>query len=80
MKQIQISYFAILREERGLREETRKTKAATVKELYGDLIYEFGFSVKPEHLRVAINEEFRDWHTPFEENDHVVFLPPVSGG
>jgi molybdopterin converting factor small subunit len=31
-------------------------------------------------LRVAINNEFRDWSTPLAEGDAVVFIPPVAGG
>jgi molybdopterin converting factor small subunit len=31
-------------------------------------------------LRVAVNDEFRDWTWPLQANDRVVFIPPVAGG
>jgi molybdopterin converting factor small subunit len=31
-------------------------------------------------LRVAVNDEFRDWSSALEPNDRVVFIPPVAGG
>ena len=38
------------------------------------------FSLQPEMLRVAINEEFGDWAQPLAAGDSVVFIPPVAGG
>jgi molybdopterin converting factor small subunit len=31
-------------------------------------------------LRVAVNDEFRDWTVPLASGDRVVFIPPVAGG
>jgi molybdopterin converting factor small subunit len=31
-------------------------------------------------LKVAVNDEFRDWDTPLAAGDRVVFIPPVAGG
>ena len=31
-------------------------------------------------LRVAVNEEFREWGAPLAANDRIVFIPPVAGG
>ena len=43
-----------------------------------DLAYQLGFA--PEHLRVAVNDEFTDWDRPLQSGDTVAFLPPMSGG
>ena len=39
----------------------------------------YGFPKLPS-LKVAINDEFRDWHAPLADGDCVVFIPPVAGG
>jgi molybdopterin converting factor small subunit len=39
-----------------------------------------GFTLPLSMLRVAVNEEFRDWSSPLAANDRVVFIPPVAGG
>ena len=38
------------------------------------------FSLAPEMLRVAVNDEFADWSAPLADGDAVVFIPPVAGG
>ncbi len=56
------------------------TAARTPRELYAELGARYPFTLAPEMLRVAINNEFRDWSTPLAEGDAVVFIPPVAGG
>ncbi len=79
-KTIQIRYFALLREERGLENETLTTQAQTAGELYEQLKERFRFSLSAQVLRVAVNESFKPWNTPLLNNDTVVFIPPVAGG
>ena len=79
-KTIHLQYFALLREERGLSNETIETKAATALELYEELKEQHGFRLSSELLRVAINDEFKRWDSPLKTNDTVVFIPPVAGG
>ena len=31
-------------------------------------------------VRVAINQQFADPHTPLQHGDELAFLPPISGG
>ena len=80
MNQIQIRYFAQLREQRGCAEETVSTSAETPADLYRELASTHGFRLGPEHLQVAVNDEFRDWNTPLADKDTVVFIAPVAGG
>jgi len=77
---IHIRYFAVLREQAGLGDETIATTAASPAALYAELAARHGLHLDPALLRVSINERFADMHTPLHHNDRVVFIPPVSGG
>jgi molybdopterin converting factor small subunit len=34
----------------------------------------------PAGIRVAINQQFAEAHTPLADGDELAFLPPISGG
>ena len=74
MKKITLQYFALLREQAGCSEERRETAAAPPAELYAEVQARHGFTLPLSMLRVAVNEEFRDWWSPLEANDRVVFI------
>jgi molybdopterin converting factor subunit 1 len=80
VKKITLQYFAVLREQAGCSEERVATTAATAAELYEEARVRHGFTLPLSMLRVAVNEEFRDWSSPLEAGDRVVFIPPVAGG
>lgn len=77
---IDVRYFALLRDERGLAEESLVSAAATPLALYHELRLRHGFSLPPERLLVAIGDAFAAWDQPLAEGDTIVFLPPVAGG
>jgi sulfur-carrier protein len=79
-KNLNILYFALLRDQRGLSEEAIQSDALDAKALYKRLQEEHGFTLTTCQLRVAINEAFADWDTTLSEGDQVVFIPPVAGG
>jgi molybdopterin converting factor subunit 1 len=79
-KTVRVRYFAILREQRGLDEETITTGASTAADLYEELRGLHRFTLPGDRLRVAINDEFEPWDTQLREADVVVFIPPVAGG
>lgn len=79
-KTLRIQYYAILREQAGRSEETLDTTAATPTELYDELRRRHPFQLTATQLKVALNSEFSDWHTPLRHGDTVVFIPPVAGG
>jgi molybdopterin-guanine dinucleotide biosynthesis protein A len=79
-RELTVQYFALLREQAGTRQETVSTRAATPRELYAELSARHGFTLGPEHLKVAVNTEFSDWSRPLAAGDAVVFIPPVAGG
>lgn len=80
MKQITLEYFALLRDEAGFADEQIETEAGNPAALYNELAKRHGFSLPPSRLRVAINTAFASWNSPLSSGDHVVFIPPVSGG
>jgi molybdenum cofactor guanylyltransferase len=77
---ITVQYYALLREQAGRSTETLTTGARTPRELYEELRKRHPFSLAPEMLRVAVNEEFGDWSQRLAEGDAIVFIPPVAGG
>ena len=80
MSKIQVIYYAALREARGCTEEELETESATARDLYQELSAQHGFELDIARVRVAINDEFVEWSTGVSEGDHIVFIPPVSGG
>ena len=79
-QQINVQYYALLREQAGRSSETLITTAGTPRELYEQLRGRYPFSLAPEMLRVAVNSEFSDWGQRLNAGDSVVFIPPVAGG
>jgi molybdopterin converting factor subunit 1 len=80
MTQVEVQYFAVLRERAGLQRESLSTAAATAAELYDELADRHAFGLPRSMLRVAINDEFADWSRRLQPGDRVVFIPPVAGG
>jgi molybdopterin converting factor subunit 1 len=80
MRTLRVHYFAVLREQRGLAEESLSTGAATAADLYEELRARHGFTLAAEFLRAAVNEEFVPWGAALRDGDAVAFLPPVAGG
>jgi len=80
MKKITIQYYAVLREKRGVNEESIETNAGTLHELYEELQEKYHFELSINSLKVAVNDEFSDWQSRLNSGDKIVFIPPVSGG
>ncbi|GBR05223.1 MoaD/ThiS family protein [Acetobacter oeni] len=80
MPHIELEYFAQLGDVAGRRAETRETVAGTAAALYDELRKDYGFALPSERMRVAVNAVFRPWDQELHDGDHVVFIPPVSGG
>ncbi len=79
-KNIQVRYFALLRELRGRSEEILATTADTPRELYDELRRRHGLQLPPAALRVAVNDAYGGWDVPLSDDDCVVFIQPVAGG
>lgn len=77
---ITVQYFAQLREQTGLTQETWETAAETPDALYAEIQAKHGTTPSLSQLKVAINQKFSSLETPLKSGDHVVFIPPVAGG
>jgi sulfur-carrier protein len=80
MKSINIEYYAILREQRGLSEETIETEATTAEDLLKQLSDRHNLTMNTDALKVVANEEFCEWNYILNDGDTIVFIPPVAGG
>lgn len=78
--ELNIRYFAVMREQAGRAEETIETHAATPAAVYAELTARHHFSLAKEQLKVAVNSEFSDWARVLAAGDSLVFIPPVAGG
>ncbi len=79
MANINIEYFAILREHVGRNKEAVQTNAGTAAELFDELSRRYDFP-NVGNMKVAINDEFEEWDSKLADGDSVVFIPPVAGG
>ena len=80
MPTLDVHYFAILREQRGVSQEKLTTAAATPAALYDELRARHGFTLPGDRVRAAVNDAFVDAATPLRDGDRIVFIPPVAGG
>ena len=80
MTTITLMYYAQLREQAGTSTERLSTSARSLSELYAELRARHGFSLAEESLKVAVNTRFSDWDQTVNEDDTIVFIPPVAGG
>jgi len=84
MTTLQVLYFAWVRERIGVASEQVTTNAATVADLVADLRaredrYALAFS-DLSALRVAIDQDLRDFGAPLAGAREVAFFPPMTGG
>lgn len=82
--QIDILYFAWVRERIGLPRERVETEAPTVADLVAELSareerYAVAFADLAA-LRVALDQELADFAAPLEGVREIAFFPPMTGG
>ncbi|MBS2009371.1 MAG: MoaD/ThiS family protein [Cyanobacteria bacterium SZAS TMP-1] len=77
---VKVRYFALLKEERGLSEETIETSAATLRDLYQELQARHHFALGIDQLRVAVGDNFVDFDWKIQDQNVIIFVPPVAGG
>jgi molybdopterin converting factor subunit 1 len=80
MTTLDVHYFAILREQRGVSQERLSTAATTPTALYEELRARHHFTLPADRIRAAVNDTFVDSATLLREGDRIVFIPPVAGG
>lgn len=78
--QINVMYFASLRDSAKVSNEVINTEAKTIDELFVFLNNKYSFDIDKSLLKVAVNEEYKSFDTQISNNDTIVFIPPVAGG
>tara|TARA_B100001750_G_scaffold202185_1_gene177345 strand:- start:1082 stop:1345 length:264 start_codon:yes stop_codon:yes gene_type:complete len=77
---IKILYFAALQEVTGCYSETLSVHAdSTPDTIYQALNSQHDLPNK-NRLKVAINDCFCSWESTLNNDDTIVFIPPVTGG
>lgn len=81
---VEVLYFAWVRERIGQHKETVETSASTVGQLVDELRareerYNLAFS-DLSALRVALDQELRDFDAPLSDVKEIAFFPPMTGG
>lgn len=82
--QIEVLYFAWVRERTGIPRETVETNATNVHELVAELSareerYALAFS-DISALRVALDQDLTDFDAALNGVREVAFFPPMTGG
>ena len=75
-----VRYFALFRDQTGCESELIDWSGGTAAELF-QLMAEKHSALKTEAASlVAINDEMAGWESALNEDDEVLFFPPVAGG
>ncbi|TAG08897.1 MAG: MoaD/ThiS family protein [Verrucomicrobia bacterium] len=80
VRELHLTYYGMLADQRGLAEECLASSAATVAELFLELSAKFQFGVEMKHLRVAVDDVFVPWDYSLHDGARIAWLPPMSGG
>jgi molybdopterin synthase sulfur carrier subunit len=76
--QIQVRFFAALRERLGISGLTVELPdEATVAEVWAAAV---AGEAAPDNVLAARNMSYVDWSSPVDDGDEVAFFPPVTGG
>lgn len=79
-KEIKVHYYASLREKTKKSVEILRTDARNLSHLYFELKHKYGFQFDLNNLRFAKNNQLVSAVSELEDQDDVIFIPPVSGG
>ena len=79
-KKVTVKYYAVLRQQSGITNETIETSARTVSDLYIEVSKRYSFQLPQRSMKVAVNDNFAPWDYEMQDCDLVVFIPPVAGG
>jgi molybdopterin converting factor small subunit len=77
---VTIRYYARLKEEAGVGQETFDTEAATIDALWADVAARHRFTLEADLIRAAQADEFCSWTAALVPGQLIVFMPPVAGG
>ena len=77
---IKVIYFAVLRDLAKKKEELLSVDPGTTPQSLYDMLQEKYSFPDQNTFKVAINDNFTEWNEPLDQQDIIVFIPPVTGG
>ena len=77
---IKVIYFAVLRDLTTKKEELLSVDPGTTPQSLYDILQEKYSFPDQNTFKVAINDNFTEWNEPLDQQDIIVFMPPVTGG
>tara|TARA_B110000438_G_scaffold178462_1_gene170572 strand:+ start:339 stop:587 length:249 start_codon:yes stop_codon:yes gene_type:complete len=77
---IKVIYFAVLRDLAKKKEELLSVDPGTTPQSLYDMLQEKYSFPDQNTYKVAINDNFTEWNEPLDQQDIIVFMPPVTGG
>ena len=77
---IKVIYFAVLRDLAKKKEEQLSVDPGTTPQSLYDILQEKYSFPDQNTFKVAINDNFTEWNDPLDQQDIIVFMPPVTGG
>ncbi len=77
---ITVEYFAVFRAQAKRASEDLPFDGASPAAIYEALRTRYGFALDRSSVHVAINDAYASWDAALTPGDHLVFIPPVSGG
>ena len=80
MKDVEVHYYASLREQAGTQKELISAAGRSAASLYEQLREQHAFDLRGSQVQVAINDRFAQMDDVLQAGDQVVFIPPVAGG
>ncbi|HEY5776502.1 MAG TPA: MoaD/ThiS family protein [Xanthomonadales bacterium] len=75
-----VRYFALFREQAGCDTERVDWSGGTAAELFRLMASKHPLLRSQAAALVAINDEMSSWEASVNEDDEVLFFPPVAGG
>ncbi|MBC7386538.1 MAG: MoaD/ThiS family protein [Cryobacterium sp.] len=79
-KNIEVRYYASLREQAGKESETILTDCRTYGDLYEDLRRKYPFTLNLDMMQVAVDDAFVSMGAEIYSGQRIVFIPPMAGG
>lgn len=80
MKTVNVTFFAVFRDQAGRDKEQVQTSAGTVGELFDELAARLSGLENYPQMKFAINDEMVRAGHVLQDGDEVLFFPPVAGG
>ncbi len=80
MKKIQVRYFALVGERRGVQTDLYETGAATARQLLHEIELNKKIPLTTNISKAMVNGRYVEWDEPIKDGDLVTLLSPFSGG